>query len=105
MEAMFINALRGDSMSLELLNQYIQMVTVGAVTLTSMFSPEKLIITTNEADYIYLSPFIKTIKKELETRIYSTQREEILVEESDLRHTGFILGGIAIAVEKNLFNP
>lgn len=105
MEAMFSNALRGDSASLELLNEYIQMVTVGAVTLISLFSPEKLIITTNEADYIYLSPFIETIKKALETRVYSTRNEEILVEESDLRHTGIVLGGIAIAIEKTLYTP
>jgi predicted NBD/HSP70 family sugar kinase len=103
MEAMFSNALRGDSASKELLDQYINMVTVGAVTLTSLFSPEKLIITTNEADYIYLSPFIQTIKKELETRVYSTLREDILVEESDLRQTGIILGSIVIAIEKKLF--
>jgi len=105
MEAMFSNALRGENASRELLNQYIHMVAVGAVTLTSLFSPEKLIITTNEAEYIYLSPFIQTIKKELETRIFSTRREEILVEESDLRQTGVILGGIAIAIEKTLFPP
>jgi predicted NBD/HSP70 family sugar kinase len=105
MEAMFINALRGDNASQELLNQYIQMVTVGAVTLTSIFSPDKLIITTNEADYMYLSPFVHTIKKELETRVYSTRKEEILVDESDLRQTGMALGGIAIAIENTLYTP
>ena len=105
MEAMFFSALRGDSTSLELLNQYIQLVTVGAVTLISLFSPEKLIISTNEADYIYLSPFIETIKRELKTRVYSTRKEEILVEESDLRQNAIVLGGIAIAIEKTLYTP
>jgi len=104
MEAMFSNALRGDTASKKLLNQYINMAAVGAVTITSLFSPEKLIITTNEADYIYLSPFIQIIKKELETRVYSTLREDILVEESDLRHTGIILGGIVIAIEEYFLN-
>jgi len=105
MEAMFIKALHKDSTSMNLLNEYIQMVTIGAVILTSMFSPEKLIISTNEADYIYLAPFIQTIKKELETRIYSTQRDEILVEASELRQTGITLGCIAIAMERTLLAP
>ena len=104
METMFINALRGDIISMKLLNQYIQMVSEGAVTLASLFSPEKLIISTNEADYIYLSPFIETIKRDLKTRVYSTLKEEVLVEESDLRQTGMILGGIAIAMEKILLS-
>ena len=104
METMFINALRGDDISMKLLNQYVQMVAEGAFTLASLFSPEKLIITTNEADYIYLSPFIETIKRDLKTRVYSTRREEIQVEESDLRQTGMTLGGIAIAMEKTLLS-
>ena len=105
MEAMFINALRGDAASQELLNQYVEMVSVGAVTLTSLFSPEKIIITTNEAEYIYLSPFIQTIKEELTPRVYASRRDDISVEESELRYMGPILGGIAIAFEHRLLSP
>jgi predicted NBD/HSP70 family sugar kinase len=102
MEAMFANALREDKASLDLLNQYTQIVAVGAITLVSMFSPEKIILTTNEADYMYLSPFIKTITEQLEERSYSTRKEKILVEGSELRESAVVLGGIAIALEKKL---
>jgi predicted NBD/HSP70 family sugar kinase len=103
MEAMFVNALREDKASLDLLNQYAQIVAVGAITLVSMFSPEKIILTTNESEYMYLSPFTKIISEQLEERSYSTRKEKILVEGSELRESAVILGGIAIALEKKLF--
>jgi predicted NBD/HSP70 family sugar kinase len=101
--AMFLNALRGDAVSKDLLHQFSRMVAEGAIILASMFSPEKIIITTNEAEYIYLSPIIDEIKEAMKTRIFSTQRQEISIEESELRETSYILGGISAVLEKKLF--
>jgi predicted NBD/HSP70 family sugar kinase len=103
-EAMFINARQGDAESIQLVRQYSLMISEGAMILVNMFSPEKIIVTTNEADFIHLPPVIKTIKEELKTRIFSIHKQEICVEDSEIRKTNFILGGIAVLLEKQLFN-
>ncbi|MDR2552339.1 MAG: ROK family protein [Treponema sp.] len=103
LEALFLNARQGDNESRRLFDQYARMIAEGALILATMFSPEKIIVTTNEADFFHLPPIIEIVKKEINTRTFSTRRQKICVEDSDLRKTGYILGGIALVLEKQLF--
>jgi predicted NBD/HSP70 family sugar kinase len=100
--AMFAGALRGDALCEHLLEKYCRLAAEGGITLAGLFSPDKIIVTTNEADLIYLKPIIDVLKEEIKTRIFHTRRTEIDVEESELRGRGILLGGIATALERTL---
>ena len=102
-ESMFLNARAGDATSGDLVLEFAHMAAEGALILANLFSPEKIIVTTNESDYIYLPPIIGVIEEEINRRIFSVNAQDIAVEASKLRKNSYILGGIAVALENHFF--
>jgi predicted NBD/HSP70 family sugar kinase len=100
--ALFADAARGDKTAKKRLHTFCRFAALGAVMLARMFSPEKIIVTTNEADYIYLRPVIACIRKTLSKQIFSMRKQGIAVEESSLRKHGVLLGAAAAAVERTV---
>jgi glucokinase len=100
--ALFADAARGDKTARKRLHTYSHFAALGAVMLTKLFSPEKIIVTTNEADFIYLRPVIACIRKMLSKQIFFTRKQGVAVEESSLRKHGVLLGAAAAAVERTV---
>lgn len=99
-ESIFLKANGGNGDCLKFVQSYASITAEGAVILADMFSPEKIIVTTNEADFIYLDPIVKAIEENVDTRIFSLRKDKIEVEASVLRENGYILGGISVAMKK-----
>ncbi|MCH3918375.1 MAG: ROK family transcriptional regulator [Spirochaetia bacterium] len=100
LEETFSRARNGDEACNSFVHEYALMVAEGAVILANMFKPEKIIVTTNEADFLYLPPIIETIKEEVFSRIFSISEQKVKIEASTLRSNGYMLGGVAVAVRK-----
>ncbi|MGE4454755.1 MAG: ROK family protein [Sphaerochaeta sp.] len=103
-ESIFMKARGGDTECQKFVQNYADMIAEGALILANMFTPEKMLVTTNEADFIHLQPIVQTIKQAIDTRIFSLSKEKIEVEASMLRKKGPILGAIAVAMRTYFLN-
>jgi len=98
-ESIFMKAKGGDAECQLFVQNYADMIAEGALILANMFTPEKMVVTTNEAEFIYLKPIVDTIKKAIDTRIFSLSKQKIEVEASILRKQGTILGAVAVVMK------
>jgi len=98
-EAVFMKARGGDAECRNFVQEYADMIAEGAVILANMFTPEKIIVTTNEAEFIHLQPIVDTIRVAIDTRIFSLSGHKIEIEASELRKQGYLLGAIAVALK------
>ncbi|HAP56387.1 MAG TPA: hypothetical protein DCR02_01010 [Sphaerochaeta sp.] len=98
-EAVFMKARGGDLECQSFVKQYAEMIAEGAVILANMFTPEKIVVTTNEAEFIHLQPIVETIKAAIDTRIFSLSEQKIEIEASSLRKNGYLLGAVAVTLK------
>ena len=98
-EAIFMKAKGGDSECQQFVQNYADMIAEGALILANMFTPEKMVVTTNEAEFIHLQPIVEAIKKAIDSRIFSLSAQRIEVEPSLLRKQGPLLGAVVVAMK------
>ncbi|MFA6774762.1 MAG: ROK family transcriptional regulator [Sphaerochaetaceae bacterium] len=98
-ESIFVKARGGNENCKKFVKEYASLIATGAVILAEMFSPEKIIITTNEAEFIDLTSIVDSTKDAINTRIFSLGKQNIKIEASNLRKDGYILGGISVAMQ------
>lgn len=101
-ETVFFNAKQGDKKAMQEIEEYADLISEGAITLANMFSPKRMILTTNGADYYNLSLLIPIIEKELNASLYAINKSTKTIEvvESTLRGKGYLLGGLVIVLIK-----
>lgn len=75
---------------------------MGAVTLINLFSPEKLIISTNDVGGIALSNLVKDIERYVRKHAYPVIAETVSIELSELGEDIHLCGAYALILE-NLY--
>ncbi len=95
-EKLFYEATEKNLEAIEEINEYSSILSEGALILANVFSPSKIIITTNDADYFNLDIIIEQIQETITNRLFSIkQRSSIEICPSALREKGYLLGGLA----------
>lgn len=95
MEEMFLKYKNNNIVAKKYINEYSKHICEGAIILTTLFSPQQLVLTNNEANYIIFNPIIKTIKEEIKKRMYQINDDrDLIICESTLKDDGFLLGTI-----------
>lgn len=98
----FKNAEQHEEKATALLQEYTQKIAVGAVTLINLFSPEKLIISTNDIGGISLSNLVKDIEMYVRKHAYPVIAETVSIELSELGEDIHLCGAYALILE-NLY--
>lgn len=86
-----------------LVGRHAKLLSVGAVTLANMFSPEKIIVASYDGKSVDLAPFVADMRTSIRERAFSAIVDAIGVEESALGDRLVACGGVALAISE-MFN-
>ncbi len=98
--AIFSKARENESRAVEVIRNHSQKIAIGAVTLINMFSPEKLIISTNELDGIPVRIMLRDIENYIRKHAYPVIAETVEIEVSELGEDIHLHGAYALILEK-----
>lgn len=74
----------GDAKCRDLVRDHARLVSVGAVSLANMFSPEKIIVGGYDCDAVDLDLYVETMRRDVAERAFTAIRDGIEVERSVL---------------------
>lgn len=103
-ESVFMKARGGDIECQEFVQNYADMIAEGAIILANMFTPEKMVVTTNEAEFIHLPLIVDTIRNSIDARIFSLHQQKIEISSSLLRMNSYILGAVAVSMKMHFMS-
>ncbi len=93
---------RGDAAGVKLVREHAKLVSLGAIGLANMFSPEKIIVGVNDCDNVNLDPFVQQMREDVATRAFTAIRDGIEVEASALDADSMRHGGVALVMTELL---
>lgn len=97
---LFARASAGDRECAALLREHAAVVSVGAVSLANLFSPEKIVVTSFEGDWVNLKPFADAMRESVHRRAFPAIENDIAVEPSALGPDIIAYGGTALAMSE-----
>ncbi len=99
----FIKAEQGEQKARNVIQLHAEKVAIGAVSLINMFSPEKLIISTNDLNGISIKSMLKHMELYIRKHAYPVISEKVKIEMSELGDDIHLKGAYALILE-NLYN-
>ena len=99
MEYLFNAAYRGDSVALELIEKKSKFLSIGAVSLANIFSPECLIVASNDLGEIDLRLITDKLQTSVKERAFSTIADKVTVIQSKLGNDIHLYGGVALVLQ------
>ncbi|MBF9018191.1 MULTISPECIES: ROK family transcriptional regulator [unclassified Oceanispirochaeta] len=101
-ESIFKKADEGDLICQELIRKQAEILSIGAVTLANMYSPERIIITSNEIGDTDYSRMIPVIQNLVSKRAFKVIAKNVVVIKSPLGKDVDLYGGAALVLENYL---
>ncbi|MCC8180336.1 MAG: ROK family protein, partial [Planctomycetes bacterium] len=92
----------GDETCVKMVEEHAAVVSVGAVSLANMFSPERIIVGAYDCESIDLEPFVKRMRADISGRAFAAIRDRIEVESSRLGPDIMAFGGAALVLTELL---
>lgn len=89
----------GDKKCAELIKSHTRFVSIGAVSLANMFSPEKIVVASYDGDALDLHPFVADIDVSIKKRAFSAIGNTVRVEHSILGPDILAYGGTALVMD------
>lgn len=93
---------RGDPVCADLVREHARLVSLGAIGLANMFSPEKIVVGVNDCDAVDLEPFVERMRDDVANRAFTAIRDGIGVEASALGANAMCFGGTALVMSELL---
>lgn len=93
---------QGDPDCRELVERHANLVAVGAVSLSNMFSPEKIIVASYEGGAVTLDPFVAAMRQAVRKKAFSAIGRDMAVEASGLGVNIIPCGGTALVMNELL---
>lgn len=99
MEDFFKSAYAGDADALNLIKKKAEILGIGAVSLANMFSPEIIIVSTNDLGDVDLSLIIDELRKCVNKRAFSVIADKVKIVQSRLGKDIHLYGGVALVLQ------
>lgn len=99
-EDIFTKAQTGDSTAVDVIKEITGFLSIGAISLANIYSPELIILSGNDGGDINFNIFVEPIQKSLKKRAFSVIADKVEVSSSTLGKFNHLYGGVALVLQE-----